>query len=109
MKQLIAEEKITYVGSSNFADWDIAAPKCGPPRNLLWLPSEQSLYNLTQRTVELEVIPALRHFGMGPIPKSDRDETAKARALETAKGAGRRCSCSSRSTDPQGNSTLNRF
>jgi aryl-alcohol dehydrogenase-like predicted oxidoreductase len=37
-------------------------------RNLLGLASEQSLYNLTQRTIELEVIPALRHFGVGLIP-----------------------------------------
>jgi aryl-alcohol dehydrogenase-like predicted oxidoreductase len=39
-------------------------------RNLLGLASEQSLYNLTQRTIELEVIPALRHFGIGLIPWS---------------------------------------
>jgi aryl-alcohol dehydrogenase-like predicted oxidoreductase len=39
-------------------------------RNLLGLASEQSLYNLTQRTIELEVIPALRHFGVGLIPWS---------------------------------------
>jgi aryl-alcohol dehydrogenase-like predicted oxidoreductase len=39
-------------------------------RNLLGLASEQSLYNLTQRTVELEVIPALRHYGIGLIPWS---------------------------------------
>lgn len=32
--------------------------------------SEQSLYNLTQRIVELEVIPALRYFGIGLIPRS---------------------------------------
>lgn len=35
-----------------------------------WLASEQSLYNLAQRTIELEVIPALRHFGIGLIPWS---------------------------------------
>jgi len=34
------------------------------------LASEQSLYNLTQRSIELEVIPALRHFGIGLIPWS---------------------------------------
>jgi len=36
-------------------------------RNLLELASEQSLYNMTQRSIELEVIPALRHFGIGLI------------------------------------------
>lgn len=71
MEQLIREGKITYVGSSNFAGWDIATAQCtATSRNLLGLASEQSLYNLTERAVELEVIPALRHFGIGLIPWS---------------------------------------
>ena len=71
MEQLIREGKITYVGSSNFAGWDIATAQCtAASRHLLGLASEQSLYNLTQRTVEMEVIPALRHFGIGLIPWS---------------------------------------
>ncbi|MBF8723931.1 aldo/keto reductase [Pseudomonas guariconensis] len=71
MEQLIREGKITYVGSSNFAGWDIATAQCvADARNLLGLASEQSLYNLTQRTIELEVIPALRYFGIGLIPWS---------------------------------------
>jgi len=69
--QLIREGKITYVGSSNFAGWHIATAQCtAASHNLLGLASEQSLYNLTQRTIELEVIPALRHFGIGLIPWS---------------------------------------
>lgn len=71
MEQLIREGKITYVGSSNFAGWDIAlAQSSAAARNLLGLASEQSLYNLSERTVELEVIPALRHLGIGLIPWS---------------------------------------
>lgn len=71
MEQLIREGKITYVGSSNFAGWDIATAQCtAAARHLLGLASEQSLYNLAQRTIELEVIPALRHFGIGLIPWS---------------------------------------
>ncbi|EPJ9568450.1 aldo/keto reductase [Pseudomonas aeruginosa] len=71
MEQLIREGKITYVGSSNFAGWDIATAQCtAASRHQLGLASEQSLYNLTQRTIELEVIPALRHFGIGLIPWS---------------------------------------
>ena len=71
MEQLIREGKITYVGASNFAGWDIATAQCtAAARNMLGLASEQSLYNLTARTVELEVIPALRHFGIGLIPWS---------------------------------------
>ncbi|WP_445403475.1 aldo/keto reductase [Acinetobacter vivianii] len=71
MEQLIREGKITYVGSSNFAGWDIATAQCmANARHQLGLVSEQSLYNLTQRSIELEVIPAIRHFGIGLVPWS---------------------------------------
>jgi aryl-alcohol dehydrogenase-like predicted oxidoreductase len=71
MEQLVREGKVTYVGSSNFAGWDIAtAQSIAASRHFLGLASEQSLYNLSARTVELEVIPALRHFGVGLIPWS---------------------------------------
>ncbi|MEV4108321.1 aldo/keto reductase [Nonomuraea sp. NPDC049695] len=71
MEQLVREGKVTYIGSSNFAGWDIAtAQNAATARNLLGLVSEQSLYNLTARTVELEVIPALRYYGIGLIPWS---------------------------------------
>lgn len=66
MEQLVREGKVTYVGSSNFAGWDIAtAQSVAASRNFLGLASEQSLYNLAARTVELEVIPALRYHGVG--------------------------------------------
>jgi aryl-alcohol dehydrogenase-like predicted oxidoreductase len=71
MEQLVREGKVIYVGSSNFAGWQIAtAQNAAASRNFLGLVSEQSLYNLTARTIELEVIPALRHYGIGLIPWS---------------------------------------
>jgi aryl-alcohol dehydrogenase-like predicted oxidoreductase len=71
MEQLVREGKVLYVGSSNFAGWDIAtAQQLAAQRHFMGLVSEQSLYNLTARTVELEVIPALRHYGVGLIPWS---------------------------------------
>lgn len=71
MEQLIAEGKITYVGSSNHAGWDVATGQMtATARNTLGLVSEQSLYNLTNRAVEQELIPALEHFGIGLIPWS---------------------------------------
>lgn len=71
MEQLVREGKISYVGSSNFAGWDIAtAQSIANTRHFLGLVSEQSLYNLNARMVELEVIPAARHFGLGLIPWS---------------------------------------
>jgi aryl-alcohol dehydrogenase-like predicted oxidoreductase len=71
METLVQQGKVIYVGSSNFAGWDIAnAQHTASRRNFLGLVSEQSVYNLSNRTVELEVIPAARHFGLGVIPWS---------------------------------------
>jgi aryl-alcohol dehydrogenase-like predicted oxidoreductase len=71
MEQLVREGKVLYVGSSNFAGWDIAtAQQLAGKQHFMGLVSEQSLYNLTNRTIELEVIPALRHYGLGLIPWS---------------------------------------
>ena len=71
MEQLVREGKVSYVGSSNFAAWDVAlAQAAAAARHFLGLVSEQSLYNLAVRTVELELIPALRSLGIGLIPYS---------------------------------------
>ena len=69
MELLVQQGKILYVGSSNFAGWHIArANEIARARNFLGLASEQSLYNLSARTIELEVLPAVREYGMGFIP-----------------------------------------
>jgi aryl-alcohol dehydrogenase-like predicted oxidoreductase len=69
MEQLVRQGKVLYVGSSNFAAWHIAqANGAAAARGLLGLVSEQSLYNLTARMVELEVIPACRAYGLGFVP-----------------------------------------
>lgn len=66
--RLIAQGKITYVGSSNFPGWKIAqANENAIARHRLGLVSEQSLYNLIERRAELEVIPAAREYGLGVI------------------------------------------
>lgn len=71
MEQLVREGKVLYIGSSNFAGWHIAqANEAARKRNFLGLVSEQSLYNLNARHVELEVIPACEHYGLGLIPWS---------------------------------------
>jgi aryl-alcohol dehydrogenase-like predicted oxidoreductase len=71
MDTLIQQGKITYVGSSNFAGWHIARANEAAARNhTLGLVSEQSHYNLLVRTVELEVLPACREYGVGVIPWS---------------------------------------
>jgi aryl-alcohol dehydrogenase-like predicted oxidoreductase len=62
----VQQGKIIYVGSSNFAGWQIAqAQAAAARRNLLGLVSEQSFYNLFTRAIELEVLPAAQHYGLG--------------------------------------------
>ena len=71
METLVAQGKVVYVGSSNFAGWDIAtAQQTAAHRHFVGLVSEQSVYNLDNRMVELEVLPACRHYGLGVIPWS---------------------------------------
>src|ERR1700730_7098278 len=71
MEVLVAQGKILYVGSSNFAGWHIAkAQGVAARRNFLGLVSEQSIYNLIHRKVELEVLPACEDLGLGVIPWS---------------------------------------
>ncbi|RZV38943.1 MAG: aldo/keto reductase [Chromatiales bacterium] len=68
---LIKQGKVVYVGSSNFAGWDIAtACQEAEKRGFVGLVSEQSHYHLDNRTIELEVVPACRHYGLGLIPWS---------------------------------------
>jgi aryl-alcohol dehydrogenase-like predicted oxidoreductase len=71
MDTLVAQGKVLYVGSSNFAGWHIAAAsEAAKARHSLGLVSEQSLYHLGARSIELEVIPAAQHYGLGVIPWS---------------------------------------
>jgi len=90
MELLVAQGKVLYVGSSNFAGWHIArAQESATRRNFLGLVSEQSLYNLTMRTIELEVLPACREYGIGVIPWSPLASGALAGILGD-RGKGRR-------------------
>jgi NDP-hexose C3-ketoreductase / dTDP-4-oxo-2-deoxy-alpha-D-pentos-2-ene 2,3-reductase len=71
METLRAQGKILYVGSSNFAGWHIAAAQeAARQRHYMGLVSEQSFYNLARREIELEVLPAAQHYGLGVIPWS---------------------------------------
>jgi aryl-alcohol dehydrogenase-like predicted oxidoreductase len=71
MEVLRTQGKILYVGSSNFAGWHIAkAQGVAAARHFMGLVSEQSIYNLLVRDVELEVLPAAEDFGLGVIPWS---------------------------------------
>jgi aryl-alcohol dehydrogenase-like predicted oxidoreductase len=74
MEVLVTQGKIIYVGSSNFAGWHIAqANDTAAARGFFGLVSEQSIYNLLVREIELEVLPAAIEYGVGVIPWSPLD------------------------------------
>jgi aryl-alcohol dehydrogenase-like predicted oxidoreductase len=88
---LVKQGKVVYVGSSNFAGWDIAtACQEASKRGLMGLVSEQSIYHLNNRMIELEVIPACRHYGLGLIPWSPLAGGLLGGALEKRKDGRRR-------------------
>src|ERR1700730_6931673 len=71
MEALVAQGTIRSTGASNFAGWHIAqACETARARGFVGLVSEQSLYNLATRWIELEVLPAARAYGVGVIPWS---------------------------------------
>ena len=92
MQILVQQGKVIYVGSSNFAALHIAqAQAAAKERHFMGLVSEQSLYNLNARLVELEVIPAVEAFGLGLLPYSPLAGGLLGGALEGA-SRGRRSS-----------------
>jgi NDP-hexose C3-ketoreductase / dTDP-4-oxo-2-deoxy-alpha-D-pentos-2-ene 2,3-reductase len=87
---LRAQGKIIYAGSSNFAGWHIAqAQEAARRHGAFGLVSEQSLYNLAVRTVELEVLPACQGYGLGVLPWSPLHGGLLAGILRKQAGAGR--------------------
>jgi aryl-alcohol dehydrogenase-like predicted oxidoreductase len=91
MEQLVRQGKIIYAGSSNFAAWNIVeANYTAKNRNYLGLVSEQSIYSLRNRQIELEVIPACKAMGVGLIPWSPIGGGILAGVLEKAKDGQRR-------------------
>ena len=88
---LVQQGKVVYAGSSNFAGWHVArAQESAQRRHFLGLVSEQSLYNLNARTVELEVLPACKHYGLGVIPWSPLAGGLLGGVLEKQAQTGRR-------------------
>ena len=71
MEILVRQGKVIYIGSSNFPAWQIAtANQLASQRHFMGLVSEQSIYSLQNRMIELEVIPVCRAYGLGLIPYS---------------------------------------
>lgn len=86
MEQLVKEGKVLYIGSSNFAAWNLVQAQYeAKTRHFLGLVSEQSIYSLRNRHVELEVLPACKAMGIGMIPWSPLGGGILCGVLEQAK------------------------
>lgn len=96
MELLVQQGKVRYVGSSNFAGWDLAAAQeTARARHFLGVVSEQCLYNLAVRHAELELLPAARAYGVAVLPWSPLHggllsgvlrKTAEGRAVKSGQG-----------------------
>ncbi len=69
LDQLVQSGKVRYIGHSNFAGWQVAeaeyvARQLGSTRFI----SAQNHYNLLERAVEREVVPAAQSYGLGLLP-----------------------------------------
>ncbi len=69
LDELVTEGKVRYLGSSNFAGWQVAdadwtARRAGRERFI----SAQNNYNLLEREVEAELVPACLRYGVGVLP-----------------------------------------
>jgi aryl-alcohol dehydrogenase-like predicted oxidoreductase len=89
--------KIRYAGTSNFAAWQIVAgQEAARARHLLGFVADQSIYNLMERTAELELLPACRSYGIGVMPYSPLNSGLLGGILTKGETAAR--SASSRAT-----------
>jgi aryl-alcohol dehydrogenase-like predicted oxidoreductase len=69
LDDLVHSGKVRYLGNSNFAGWQIAdADWIARHHGLERFVSAQNLYNLTDRRIEREVLPACTRFGLGMLP-----------------------------------------
>lgn len=71
LDELVAGGKVRYVGSSNFAAWQVAdAHWVAKSTQRTPFVSVQNEYSLLNRDVEGELVPACNAFGLGVIPYS---------------------------------------
>jgi len=69
LDDLVRDGKVRYVGCSNFAAWQLTwALWIADRRGYASFVSAQPHYNMFERSVEAELLPACAQFGVGVIP-----------------------------------------
>jgi aryl-alcohol dehydrogenase-like predicted oxidoreductase len=69
LHELVVEGKVRYVGSSNFAGWQVVeADWVARSSGSAAFISAQNKYSMYDRSAEAELIPACEHVGVGLLP-----------------------------------------
>src|SRR5271163_127651 len=69
LNDLVRAGKVRYIGHSNFAAWQaVDAHWISRTRGFASYVSAQNQYNLLDRRIERELVPACREFGVGILP-----------------------------------------
>jgi aryl-alcohol dehydrogenase-like predicted oxidoreductase len=69
LDDLVRAGKVRYLGSSNFAGWQVAeADWTARTRGLERFISAQNEYSWLKRGIERDLVPALEHYGIGLLP-----------------------------------------
>lgn len=69
LEDLVTQGKVRYVGCSNMPAWQVAdAQWAARDLRLPGFASAQDEYSLLKRGAEKDLIPALKHYGMGLLP-----------------------------------------
>ncbi len=69
LDDLVRHGKVRYVGCSNFSGWQVVeAQWIARTQHLAPLVSAQNQYNLLDRRIERELVPACNAYGLGVLP-----------------------------------------
>jgi aryl-alcohol dehydrogenase-like predicted oxidoreductase len=69
LDDLVHEGKVRYLGHSNFTGWQVAdAEWTARDHGFQRFVSAQNEYSLLNRGIEADLVPALRHYGIGLLP-----------------------------------------
>lgn len=69
LDELVRDGTVRYIGSSNFAGWQVADAEAIARRNGgTRYVSAQNSYSLLERSVERDLVPACVHYGIGVLP-----------------------------------------
>jgi aryl-alcohol dehydrogenase-like predicted oxidoreductase len=69
LNDIVRSGKVRYVGCSNYAAWQVVESQwIARTKNLAPFISAQNQYNLLERGIERELVPAVKKYGLGVLP-----------------------------------------